>query len=76
MEGGQAAKADWLEELAREGVVSARWVGLGDFLIWGRFGGSKSPPIRLSIGFVEWKKFRPHLFQNGVWREQILGGYS
>ena len=33
-------------------MVSARSVGLRDFLVWGRFGGSKNHLRRLSIGLV------------------------
>ena len=37
---------------ARKSVVSAQWVGLGNFLVLGRFGGSTSPLRRLSNGLV------------------------
>ena len=42
-----AAKADWRGEEKRCFGGVGR---LGEFLVWGRFGGSKSPLRQLSIG--------------------------
>ena len=46
---GWAAKADWRGEGKRCFGAVGR---LGEFLVWGRFGGSKSHLRRLSLGLV------------------------
>ena len=62
---GQAVKADSLEGFG-EGKRCFGAVGLAWGIFWfGRFGGSKSPLRRLSIGFVDEKSCARIFFKMG-----------